>query len=342
MAPRIIDDSHPQVHYLRKHLTPLVGMPTTKYSLGEKRMNLYIVRHCKATGQEREAPLSVEGIQQTEDLSRFLENLQIGRVVSSPFVRAVQSIAPFAKANSLKIEIEEDLSERILSDSNMENWMDCLKNTFDDMDLKFTGGESSREAMKRALNTVNRLIRDGVKNTLIVTHGNLMSLILKHYEEGFGFDSWKSLSNPDVYRICTISGEVRRLWGGEESFGQGTEWESRIYTLQRGLFHSWSIATSTVWTPDNPAKGQCGVTSLVINDVLGGEILKTPMAEGWHFYNRIFGKRYDFTSSQFNDPVLYVDQLSSREEAFQDTNKNQYSRLRQAIELQLKEGGNRI
>ncbi|PZN12624.1 MAG: hypothetical protein DIU69_02970 [Bacillota bacterium] len=39
----------------------------------------------------------------------------------------------------------------------------------------------------------------------------------------------------------------------------------------------WSKDTSSKYTPENPARGQCGVTALVANDLLGGEILKTPV-----------------------------------------------------------------
>jgi hypothetical protein len=40
--------------------------------------------------------------------------------------------------------------------------------------------------------------------------------------------------------------------------------------------------------------------SLLIHDVFGGEILKTHIKKGWHFYNRIEGKRIDFTNSDLN------------------------------------------
>ena len=87
----------------------------------------------------------------------------------------------------------------------------------------------------------------------------------------------------------------------------------------------WSLESSSVWTEENPAKGQCGVTSLVINDHFGGEILKTKLPDGQrHFYNSIDGKRFDFTSSQFESEIEYLDMPSNREEAFEDTNKEQY------------------
>ncbi len=42
---------------------------------------------------------------------------------------------------------------------------------------------------------------------------------------------------------------------------------------------------------------EAGQVSLLIHDVFGGEILKTHNKKGWHFYNRIEGKRMDFTKS---------------------------------------------
>jgi hypothetical protein len=97
------------------------------------------------------------------------------------------------------------------------------------------------------------------------------------------------------------------------------------------LFECWSEQSSTKYTPENPARGQCGVTALVVNDLLGGEILKTPLPEGWHFYNRIDGKRFDFTASQFSNPIIYTDIPSNREEAFADTNAEQYRYLKEAV-----------
>ncbi|MFD2369802.1 hypothetical protein ACFSO0_07475 [Brevibacillus sp. GCM10020057] len=101
--------------------------------------------------------------------------------------------------------------------------------------------------------------------------------------------------------------------------------------LQQVLIKAWSLQSSSKWTPNNPARGQCGVTALVVNDLLGGEIVKTPLPDGVHFYNRISGQRYDFTESQFREPIVYEDQLSSREEAFRDTNAEQYNYLKHAV-----------
>ncbi|WP_377521429.1 hypothetical protein [Priestia megaterium] len=101
--------------------------------------------------------------------------------------------------------------------------------------------------------------------------------------------------------------------------------------LKEALHQSWSIHSSTKWTADNPAKGQCGVTALVVQDIKGGDILKTPCEEGWHFYNQLDEQRCDFTQEQFREPIHYADILSSRQEAFMDTNKEQYEALKKNV-----------
>ncbi|MFM9278772.1 YunG family protein [Paenibacillus jiagnxiensis] len=97
--------------------------------------------------------------------------------------------------------------------------------------------------------------------------------------------------------------------------------------ISAALLESWSLQTSSKWTTDNPACGQCGVTALVVQDRLGGEILKTMTAGGWHYYNRVNNNVYDFTASQFAGEIEYLHVLSSRTDAFGYTNQEQYDAL---------------
>ena len=96
------------------------------------------------------------------------------------------------------------------------------------------------------------------------------------------------------------------------------------------LFASWSLQSSSLWTAENPAVGHFGVTALVVNDLFGGGIYKTRYDDIWHFYNVINNQRYDFTESQFEQPLHYLDVVSSRAEAFCDTNTAQYAYLKKA------------
>lgn len=171
---------------------------------------IYLVRHCSATGQVAEAELTEPGYKQAHMLASFFENIVIEQIISSPFTRAQQSIIPTVRTKNLSLIIDNRLTERTLSTSDLPNWLELLEETFTDFDLKFSGGESSREATLRAI----KVVEEAHDNSIFVTHGNLMSLILKHFDDSIGFNEWKSLSNPDVYEITIINNEntIKHLW----------------------------------------------------------------------------------------------------------------------------------
>ncbi len=143
----------------------------------------YIVRHCKAAGQAPDAPLTPEGVAQATQLAEQLAALPIERIISSPFLRATQSIAPLAQRLSLPIATDVRLAERILSTADLSDWLAMLQSTFDDLDRCFEGGESSRAAMQRAAAVVRDVELHSAEVTLLVTHGNLMALLLKHFDQ---------------------------------------------------------------------------------------------------------------------------------------------------------------
>jgi hypothetical protein len=98
------------------------------------------------------------------------------------------------------------------------------------------------------------------------------------------------------------------------------------------LRSSWSLATAIQWTRERPAVGQCNVTALLVHELFGGELLKTSLAEGDHFYNRVNGRRYDFTDSQFDQPITYDDIPTTRADAERGATKAELASLRAAFE----------
>lgn len=101
--------------------------------------------------------------------------------------------------------------------------------------------------------------------------------------------------------------------------------------IQSALRKAWSPATASQWTADNPAAGQCNVTALLIHELFGGDLLKTPLPAGDHFYNRIDGRSYDFTASQFDRPITYADLPASRTDAELGATSDQLAHLRTAF-----------
>ena len=174
---------------------------------------IYLIRHCSAEGQAHDAELTAEGISQAENLVKLFEEVEVDRIISSPFVRARRSAEPLAEAKGIHIEQDSRLEERVLSSHELKDWLVKLEKTFSDFQLKYEGGESSSEAMLRAFNVVDGL-KTGTR-TVLVTHGNLMALLLGSFDDKFGFKAWQTLTNPDVFtlRITDSGTEIERIWG---------------------------------------------------------------------------------------------------------------------------------
>jgi 8-oxo-(d)GTP phosphatase len=80
---------------------------------------LYVVRHAKAgvreawSGSDDERPLTRRGRKQARRLVGWFRDLEVERVLSSPFVRCVQTVEPLAAARGLAVEPVGELGESV-------------------------------------------------------------------------------------------------------------------------------------------------------------------------------------------------------------------------------------
>lgn len=128
----------------------------------------------------------------------------ISTIVSSPSLRARQTVVPLADRLGLPIEINADLRERDLGHEPIDAaaFQTVVRITWDDPDYRRPGAESNREAQNRGLIALWRLLRDHPGEHLVLaTHGNLLALVLQHYDPSVGFEFWSALAMPDVYRL---------------------------------------------------------------------------------------------------------------------------------------------
>ena len=78
---------------------------------------LYLVRHAKAGDRERWTeddplrPLTAKGRRQAESLVTVFQDRAVDRILSSPFVRCVQTVRPLALARRLPVEETDLLAE---------------------------------------------------------------------------------------------------------------------------------------------------------------------------------------------------------------------------------------
>jgi 2,3-bisphosphoglycerate-dependent phosphoglycerate mutase len=162
---------------------------------------LYLVRHCQSSGQAPDAPLTDLGQEQAQRLARTLQPHGIARIVASTHVRAVQTVKPLADLLGMSIETDDRLIERVLSTEPLDDWRQHLQAAWDDHDRVLPGGESSRQATARGLAALAEIAADPRQPVVVVSHGNLISLLLHAFDGRPGFATWEALSNPDLFEI---------------------------------------------------------------------------------------------------------------------------------------------
>jgi phosphohistidine phosphatase SixA/8-oxo-dGTP pyrophosphatase MutT (NUDIX family) len=116
--------------------------------LAEPRSPVYLVRHAKAGRRnlwerpDEERPLTPRGKKQARRLVERFEGLDIARVVSSPFVRCVQTVEPLARARGVRVETADELAEGV----NVERAVDLVR-SLDDRPTVLCGHGREIEAL---------------------------------------------------------------------------------------------------------------------------------------------------------------------------------------------------
>lgn len=108
------------------------------------------------------------------------------------------------------------------------------------------------------------------------------------------------------------------------------------------LRKAWCAATAHPsyqkdWSEDNPSYGQCCVTALVMQEIIGGDIYECTMGRKKHFYNVAPDHQmHDFTAEQFPIPRCYCKNNKRRTRASLLKNKDVKERY-ELLKTRLKE-----
>jgi 2,3-bisphosphoglycerate-dependent phosphoglycerate mutase len=155
---------------------------------------IYLVRHGKASlkGSDRGRGLTEEGELQSKQISKQLNNFDhpIENIFTSAFQRAILFIKPFSEIKNINIVELEEFREIKLSSENIENMNKARQNMWSDFSKKLVGGESGSEAQTRGLSGLKKVLNimlDG-SSSVVVSHGNLIGLIIHSFDKSFGFE----------------------------------------------------------------------------------------------------------------------------------------------------------
>ena len=163
---------------------------------------LYFVRHAHSTytPEELERPLSKKGFEDAKNVTEMLKDASIDHVVSSPYNRAIQTVEGVAEHFGKEIELIEAFRERTLSDKPVDDFKRAIASVWEDFNFALEGGESNHTAQARGVEATLQLLHTyRGKNIVIGTHGNIMVLIMHHFDPKYDVRFWEQLEMPDIY-----------------------------------------------------------------------------------------------------------------------------------------------
>lgn len=184
--------------------------------------HIFLLRHAQSLPSldlpEAEWPLSNSGTEQAQNLVDSLSKLDIDKVFSSPFRRAIDTVAPYCRSTNTSILIEDDLRERKLKEENMvDDWKILIEKAWQDFGFALPNCESGFSCQNRIANCVSKLAkRNCGKRLLVSSHGNAIGLYLNKLDPSFGFSQWSTMKNPDLFKVVFVDGAAQ--WEKENVF----------------------------------------------------------------------------------------------------------------------------
>ena len=160
-------------------------------------MDLLLVRHGQTDwnpiGKVMGAhpiPLNAKGLEQAQNLNRWLQSIDITRIYTSPMLRAVQTAETIAQGRNLPVEIEEGVAEI--------DYGDWVEKTFEEVrtqypeqynayrfspsTMQIPGGEMVSNVQKRAVQAIEKLrAKHQGERVVVVSHADVIKAILVHY-----------------------------------------------------------------------------------------------------------------------------------------------------------------
>lgn len=160
---------------------------------------IYFIRHAEpdyTNHNDRERPLTQKGKEDSKLVTQYLCDKNIDIVLSSPYVRAVDTVKDFAESFGYPILTVEDFRERKVDSIWIEDFYKFSKMQWNDFEYKLSDGESLREVQDRNINALMEVLKEhNGKNIVIGSHGTALSTIINYFEPTYSFDDFQRIRN---------------------------------------------------------------------------------------------------------------------------------------------------
>ena len=202
-----------------------------RYPIKENAMtNIYFVRHAEPNYNNHDdltRELSPKGMKDRELVTEFLADKQVDIVISSPYKRAVDTVAHFASLRDLPITTIADFRERKVDSSWIDDFDAFTRNQWADFNYKLTDGETLSEVQNRNIVALQEVIRQHEgKNVVVGSHGTALSTIINYFVPQFGIEEFIRIKSimPWIVRFSFMENDCMQIEEFDLFSGSSRRW----------------------------------------------------------------------------------------------------------------------
>ena len=159
--------------------------------------HIYFVRHAQPNFENHDdfsRELSPKGLADRTLVTDYLQDKGVTAVLSSPYRRAVDTVAPLAEELGLIVVTREDFRERKVGSAWIEDFDGFTRRQWADFDYKLSDGESLREAQERNLRALREVLEQFADKTVAIgSHGTALSTIIHHFRPTFALTEFERI-----------------------------------------------------------------------------------------------------------------------------------------------------
>ena len=160
---------------------------------------VYFIRHAQSDNTVCDSlarPLTPKGRKDCALVTDFLSDKHIQAVLSSPYQRAIDTVAGCAKKNGLTVEVIPAFREHetILDTYSDDDYFGAIRRYWADMHFKIGNDESLADVQSRNIAALEQVLtRYCDKNVAIGTHGIALSTIINYYDNTYGYEDFLAM-----------------------------------------------------------------------------------------------------------------------------------------------------
>jgi len=158
---------------------------------------VYFIRHAESDYRNHDdalRPLSEKGMIDRLLVTSFLDDKNIDVVLSSPYVRAIDTVKDFADKHNMKIKTVDAFRERKVDSIWIEDFDQFAEKQWKDFNYRFFDGECLKEVQDRNISALQEALKQYKGKSIIIgSHGTALSTIINYYDSSFGFRDFNDM-----------------------------------------------------------------------------------------------------------------------------------------------------